>query len=271
MWLRRTLLWVIVCKHKRMCALSYSVVFPGSPPSVFQSEKLLEEVSYISLLGVASLFWGPQFRELGLRLQLGLMDHCLPQIQPPPSIESRCSMTLLLGDMAQYWQWNEAPPVAWMDLMHLSISVCWLADVEICFGWARLPWHQRGKHAKQQWFIDLQSSKHPHLFSLGTNKSTSQTLIIIHKNVVGLSWFLVKYSGVWKTKPKAIPSDCPHQTIRSRRFCLFSVSVNWILGTNCTENPKRKSLELCVFKWLSDLLGLHAYYVPHQCSLKTSL
>lgn len=84
MWLRRTLLWVIVCKHKRMCALSYSVVFPGSPPSVFQSEKLLEEVSYISLLGVASLFWGPQFRELGLRLQLGLMDHCLPQVQPPP-------------------------------------------------------------------------------------------------------------------------------------------------------------------------------------------
>lgn len=51
-----------------MCTLWVTVqfslrVFPGSPPSVFQSEKLPAEVSYISLLGVTSLFSGARSRE----------------------------------------------------------------------------------------------------------------------------------------------------------------------------------------------------------------
>lgn len=56
-------------------------MFPGSPPSVFQSEQLPAEVSYISLLGVTSLFWGPRSGELGLWLQMGPMGP-LPPTDP---------------------------------------------------------------------------------------------------------------------------------------------------------------------------------------------
>lgn len=56
-------------------------VFPGSPLAVFQREKLPAEISYISPLGVTSLFWGPRSGELGLGLQMGPMGP-LPPTDP---------------------------------------------------------------------------------------------------------------------------------------------------------------------------------------------
>lgn len=54
------------------------VWFPGSPPSVVQREKLPAEVSYISLSGVTSLFWGPWSVELELGLHMSPMGPLAP-------------------------------------------------------------------------------------------------------------------------------------------------------------------------------------------------
>lgn len=67
-----------------MCTLWITVqfllrVFPESPPSVCQSERLPAEVSYINLLGVTSLFWGPRSRELGLGLHV-MMSPLAPRL-----------------------------------------------------------------------------------------------------------------------------------------------------------------------------------------------